>query len=217
MDAWEITMNFYTYTHTRNDTGAVFYVGKGRCKRAHSKQRNSLWRNIVAKHGHMVHVAMSNLTEEDAFEHEKFLILCFKDMGVPLCNMTDGGEGISGLVHSDEARAAISAARTGKKATPETRAKISEANKNRVYTPEARANNAAAQKGKKKTPEHIAAVSAALMGKKLTKEHIAKLSAAKTGKHHSAETRAKMSAARKLFLSKRKLVGNKDGINLCKP
>ena len=27
-------LGFYTYEHTRNDTGAVFYVGKGRGKRA---------------------------------------------------------------------------------------------------------------------------------------------------------------------------------------
>ena len=42
---------FYTYFHTRNDTGKVFYVGKGKGRRAHEPGRNPHWKNIVAKHG----------------------------------------------------------------------------------------------------------------------------------------------------------------------
>jgi len=93
---------FYTYFHTRNDTGAVFYVGKGQGRRAHDVYRNPHWKNIVAKHGHTVHFAMTGLSEIEAFEHEKFLILCFKDMGVALTNMTHGGEGAAGYRHTPE-------------------------------------------------------------------------------------------------------------------
>lgn len=86
-------MNYYTYFHTRNDNGAVFYIGKGLGSRAYDKGRNEHWNRIVEKHGHKVHIAASWETEAEAFEHEKFLILCFKDMGVGLTNMTPGGEG----------------------------------------------------------------------------------------------------------------------------
>ena len=96
--------SFYTYFHTRNDTKAVFYVGKGRGSRAHDFNRNTHWLRTVKKHGRTVHFAMTGLSESEAFEHEKFLILCFKDLNAPLTNMTDGGEGTSGYVQSLEVR-----------------------------------------------------------------------------------------------------------------
>lgn len=101
---------FYTYFHTRNDTGDVFYIGKG-CgiRYLKSGKHNPHWKNISAKHGHTAHLAMTNLTEDEAFEHEKFLIMCFKEMGVPLVNCTNGGEGPSGHIHTPETRARISA------------------------------------------------------------------------------------------------------------
>ena len=40
--------------------------------------------------------------ESEAFEHEKFLIWCFKDMGIKLANLTDGGEGASGAIRTEE-------------------------------------------------------------------------------------------------------------------
>lgn len=45
-------LRFYVYQHTRNDTGEVFYVGKGSGDRLKSnKRRNSHWTRIVAAHG----------------------------------------------------------------------------------------------------------------------------------------------------------------------
>lgn len=47
-----MTNSFYTYLHRRNDTGQVFYVGKGKGQRAHDKyKRSAHWKRIVAKHG----------------------------------------------------------------------------------------------------------------------------------------------------------------------
>lgn len=116
---------FYTYSHTRNDTGAVFYVGKGKDRRAYSKSdRNKHWQNIVAKHGHTVHIASRWSTETEAFEHEKFLIACFKDMGAALCNITDGGEGSSGHVMSVEHKANLSKLYKGVARSVETRTLI---------------------------------------------------------------------------------------------
>lgn len=103
---------FYTYFHTRNDTQKPFYIGKGSGKRAHAvgRERNKHWCNIVKKHGHVVHIAAEWSTESEALEHEKFLITCFRDMGIELCNMTDGGEGTSGWVPTSENRSNIGAA-----------------------------------------------------------------------------------------------------------
>ena len=49
------------------------------------------------------------------FEHEKVLIACFKDMGYKLANLTDGGQGSSGLKQLDETKQKRSNALKGRK------------------------------------------------------------------------------------------------------
>lgn len=100
---------FCTYSHHKPD-GTLFYIGKGSLKRAHAKDnRNAHWKNIVAKHGYKVEVLAQWPTEVEAFEHEKFLISCFRDMGFTLANITGGGDGLSGHKHSNESKAKMSA------------------------------------------------------------------------------------------------------------
>ncbi len=94
---------FYTYLHLRESDNKPFYIGKGKDKRAWThKKRNPHWKNTVAKHGLKVEILAEWADEEMAFEHEKFLIECFKNMGHKLVNMTDGGEGFSGGRHTEE-------------------------------------------------------------------------------------------------------------------
>lgn len=97
---------FYVYAHRRNDTGQRFYIGKGRSNRAWAhKGRNQLWHRIVKKCGYSVEVLSTGLTEEQAFEKEKELILFHGriDLGNGLlANMTDGGEGHSGMIYTKE-------------------------------------------------------------------------------------------------------------------
>ncbi len=101
---------FCTYSHHKPD-GTLFYIGKGSVKRAHAKDnRNPHWRNIVAKHGsYKVEILANWPTEADAFEHEKFLISCFRDLGFSLANITNGGDGVAGHKHSAESKAKMSA------------------------------------------------------------------------------------------------------------
>lgn len=123
-------MTFYTYFHTRNDTNTVFYVGKGMPKHARAfdeYDRGVHWKRIVAKHGHTVHIAARWPTEAEAFEHEKFLIACFRDMGIKLVNLTDGGEGISGYQHTAAARNKIQATSLGRHHSLETIQSLSSA------------------------------------------------------------------------------------------
>ncbi len=122
----KLRTNSYTYFHTRNDTGSVFYVGAGREFRAKScRFRNKAWKEIAVKHGFTVHFAMTNLSEAEALSHEVFLIQCLKDLGIPLCNITKGGRGTTGLIFSDESKAKISVAHKGKIVSDETKAKMS--------------------------------------------------------------------------------------------
>jgi hypothetical protein len=118
-------MKFYTYAHFRKSDGLPFYVGKGMARRAFAFNcRGAHWRATCKKHGVKVEIMAQWETEFEAFEHEKFLISCFKDLGHNLCNKTDGGEGVSGLKWSEASRAKVVGHKRNSSA--EARALISE-------------------------------------------------------------------------------------------
>jgi len=106
---------FYTYAHYTPE-GNLFYIGKGQRNRAYKlNRRNSKWKNIVAKYGTPKIEILSRWgTESEALDHEKFLIACFKDLGFNLCNLTDGGEGISGYKHTEKTKEKVKNFHTGK-------------------------------------------------------------------------------------------------------
>jgi hypothetical protein len=194
-------MTFYTYLHRRESDNQPFYIGKGlvKSRRAFSPHgRNKHWKHTVAKHGLKVEICAEWATEAEALEHEKFLILCFKDMGVSLCNMTDGGEGTSGHKLSVEHRAKLTAANTGRKLSEEHKAVLLESRKHlkgQALSPEHKEKLRAVGKTRKFSDEHRAKISAANTGRKLSDEHKTKLSVAGKGRKLSAEHKAKIGAA----------------------
>jgi len=101
------------YEHIRNDTNEVFYVGIGNEeKRAFVKcKRNPYWKHIVNKVGHSVNIIHKDIDWEEAKKIEILLIEKYgrKDLGLGnLVNMTDGGEGVFGLIMSEETRQKMS-------------------------------------------------------------------------------------------------------------
>jgi len=120
----------YVYEHIRSDTNKVFYVGKGKDKRAYSKHhRNQYWNNIVNKAGgFIVSFIATDLDEELALLLEIERIDQLKHLGYTLCNITKGGEGTSGYKHTEESLKKISKASkafmTGKKMSKESIEKI---------------------------------------------------------------------------------------------
>ena len=92
--------NYYTYAYLRED-GTPYYIGKGKGKRINNPLHNSIHlppreRRLFLK---------QNLTEEEAFKHEIYMISVFgrKDLGTGILrNMTNGGQGVSGRVVSEE-------------------------------------------------------------------------------------------------------------------
>ena len=96
-------MDRLVYLHRRNDTNAIFYVGMGTMKRAKCHcGRNKLWNRIVKKYGYTVQIICKNLTSQEAKLIERILIKKYKEMGMDLCNFTDGGDGINGWIPSQE-------------------------------------------------------------------------------------------------------------------
>ena len=96
-------MNFFVYLHRRASNGRVFYVGKG-CRYRHKSKwnRSKHWQNIVNKHGYTVEIVQTGMQEWWAFELECELILKYRNHG--LCNRTNGGEGASGCIVSEETK-----------------------------------------------------------------------------------------------------------------
>lgn len=117
-----------------------FYVGKGYGKRSlehlresqlkHKTHKNNKIKKIRSEGCEPIIVKVSeNLFESDAFDSEIKLIKLIgrDDLGVgPLTNKTDGGEGIVGLIKTEQHRERLSISRTGYKHTDEARKKISE-------------------------------------------------------------------------------------------
>jgi hypothetical protein len=119
---------FYTYAYLREDR-TPYYIGKGKERRIYSTNR----RFKPPKDKSRIIFLKQNLTEEESFRHEVYMIAVFgrKDLGTGILhNRTDGGEGSSGVVKSNETKEKLSKARKGKINKPhseETKRKISEA------------------------------------------------------------------------------------------
>jgi len=148
---------FYTYAHLRED-GTPYYIGKGKGRRAFSKQG----RHLPVPSKERILFLKKNLTEREAFRHEVYMIAVFgrKDLGTGILrNLTDGGEGASGLRHPNP--------RTGCHHTPETREKIRRAHLGKKMSPESIEKMIAYRKGRKTKPcseERKAKISAANKG-----------------------------------------------------
>ena len=92
---------FYTYAYLREDR-TPYYVGKGCGKRIYSTNRSGL---KPPKDKSRILILKQNLTEEEAFKHEKYMITVFgrKDLSTGILhNRTDGGDGCSGRIVSEE-------------------------------------------------------------------------------------------------------------------
>jgi hypothetical protein len=114
-------MTFFTYAHYTKDDNRLFYIGKGSGKRhLKSENRNRHWHRIVAKHGGFEAVILAVWeTEQEALDHEEFLIDTFRTQGARLANITSGGKSNSGPRHTPESRKVLSEKLKGRKRTPE--------------------------------------------------------------------------------------------------
>jgi hypothetical protein len=159
-------MHYYTYAYLREDR-TPYYIGKGQGKRIYSTHK----RIKPPKDKSRIIYLKQNLTEEEAFRHEIYMIDVFgrKDLGTGILrNRTDGGDGASGAIRSEE-----------------TRKKMSEANKK--MSNKTRIKHSDAKKGEK-NPNY---------GKTPSKETRKRMSDAHKNKTASEETKKKISDAHK--------------------
>lgn len=101
--------NAYVYRHTKLGNNEVFYIGIGNqpnYSRAYTKNgRNSWWKRAVEKYGFEVEILAHSITWEEACELEKILISWYGRAdccGGTLVNLTDGGDGMVGVIKTKE-------------------------------------------------------------------------------------------------------------------
>lgn len=167
---------FYTYIHRKADTGEVFYIGKGKGQRSHTiYNRTKFWRHVVAKHGFVVELVEFFDNESDALSSEIVMIADYRLRGIPLVNLTIGGEGASGQVFTEERKRKISEALKGKEVPQSVREKISQSLKGRKHPPRSddhRRHLSECQKGKTLSEDHIAALCAAWVIRKANQQTV---------------------------------------------
>ena len=128
---------YFTYLHCLSD-GTPFYVGKGKNYRhkEFNHNRSKYYLNIVQKYGKeniLVYVFYCD-DEQQALNDEIQQISQLRNDGYKLCNLTAGGDGLSGYKH-----------------TPETIEKLKTLNK-RVVSEETKRKISLAQTGKRRKP-----------------------------------------------------------------
>jgi hypothetical protein len=199
---------FYTYAHYTPD-GRIFYIGKGQRRRCESAVgRNNSWKKVVSKEGGFKSEILSRFnSEKECFDHEIFLIDCFRSMGFELCNIADGGQGSSGWKHTEEWKSSASSRLIGgsnhfygKSHSEVSKEKIS-------HTKLGCTGSWLGKPRSEKTKRKISEALKGRPGRKHTDEAKAKLSAAHTGKKQKPptdETRKKLSESIKVSWIKRK-------------
>lgn len=94
---------FCVYAHIRKDTNEIFYIGKGNSARPNQKNsRNKYWHNIVNKHGYIVVILIKNLTDDESYNYEQWIISMLGNEN--LCNLSGGGRGSYNRIVSIETR-----------------------------------------------------------------------------------------------------------------
>lgn len=189
-------------------TGEIRYIGQTsvgllRPKRKHTSHCRN-WELNLEKIG--LKKQILELDHWDGFgdykkwldETETFYISYFKMIGANLTNLSIGGEGRRGFLHSQETKEKISLSLTGKRHSLLTKEKISNSHKGIMTW----------NKGKKTSTETRLKQKRAHIGIPLSKETKLKMSRARFGKVKSLETRKKISESLKKYRSKIEEVAN---------
>ena len=158
-------MHYYTYAYLREDR-TPYYIGKGKDKRAYKREKNDI---KPPKDKSRIIYLKQNLTEEQAFRHEVYMIAMFgrKDLGTGILhNRTNGGDGVSGAVVSDETKRKISETLKGITHSEESRRKMSEAHKGKTHSEETKRKISETLKGKTLSEETKRKLSEVRKGKK---------------------------------------------------
>jgi hypothetical protein len=176
--------DYYVYAFLRSKDSTTgpkyspYYVGKGTTHRAFSGKRAGA---RPPKDKSFIVFIQEGLTEQESLSLERYCIALYgrADLGTGILrNLTDGGEGVSGLVFSDESRRRLSESHMGIRHSEETKLKMSKS----------RSGPGNPNYGKRGMPSNF-------KGKRHTEESKRKISEAKKGRKQSDEEKRMRSKA----------------------
>jgi len=128
-------MQYYTYAYLRED-GTPYYIGKGKGYRLYDKRHK-----VGVPTKNRIIYLKQNLTEDEAFSHEIYMIAIFgrKDLGTGILhNKTNGGQGSSDVIRTEEHMNALMKGRVNYIFTDEVKQKISRTLKDNNIKPPSR-------------------------------------------------------------------------------
>ncbi len=201
-------MTFYVYGLIDPNTTDCRYVGKTNNPKDRFKKHikdlredyKSRWiRTLLATEQVPIMVELESFpTDAECQIGEKWWIAYFREIGCPLTNATDGGDGASaGHLVSAETRAKIGVANSGRPQSPESIEKRAAQLRGRKLPQSQCDNMSRSMTGRVITPTHREKLSVAGMGHAVTPETRLKISKAGKGRIPSPEARANMAAGQK--------------------
>ena len=187
----------YVYTLTDPRNGMPFYVGKGHGKRCEfhideakyyikrkSKKLNKIRKLLSLGMKPIITKVEENVSDAQAIDFECLLIEEMRSIGIPLTNMTDGGDGAKGYKHTEEYKSLASERQKNRVMTEEHKQRMRKQKSEQGRNNMALARQATLYRPSEETKRKI---SEALLGR---------VSPMK-GKTQSDEAREKMSAFHK--------------------
>lgn len=189
----ETPYRFYTYAYLREDR-TPYYIGKGKGRRLYQKGKGEVY---LPKDKSRIIFLKQNLTEQEAFKHEKYMIAVFgrKDLGNGILrNRTDGGEGNSGRIGWNKGKKGYLRQEVLKRMSERQRGEKNH-NYGKVFSTETKKKMSENQMGEKNnfygkthTLETKKKISEKSKGRTLSLEAKQKISKANKGKNVSKET-----------------------------
>ncbi len=144
---------YYTYAYLREDK-TPYYIGKGKGNRVNETRGRPC--NKPPKD--RILILKDNLTEEEAFKHEIYMINVFgrKDIKTGILhNKTNGGDGASGAIISQETREKLRLSNIGKKKSEKARKNMSISKTGTKDSEETKLKKRLSHLGKKQSQETI--------------------------------------------------------------
>ena len=193
-----MTQTAYVYTLSDPRNGTPFYVGKGHGKRCEfhldeakyytkrkSKKLNKIRKLMSLGMQPIITKVEENVFDAQAIDFECLLIAEMRDIGIPLTNMTDGGDGAKGYKHTEEHLKYVSKLFKGRVVSEETRQKMrkpkSETGRANIAKARLTTTYRPSEETKRKTSEALLGRPSPMKGRKQSKEAKAKMSAMRKG------------------------------------